>query len=147
MLVPVGGGDKVLLAGRVAHAFQAAVQEGHAVARNVLRAIDGSGELERFEYRPLGQLVELGGFAVNEVMGVRFSGLLASLFWRATYLFKLESPQNRAQVAADCLLGVFFRPAVTQIRDLIEEGEREPDEARPSGTTEPGGQRGARVES
>ncbi|CAA9433148.1 MAG: NADH dehydrogenase, partial [uncultured Rubrobacteraceae bacterium] len=52
------------------------------------------------------------GFAVNEVMGVRFSGLLASLFWRATYLFKLESPQNRAQVAADWLLGVFFRPAV-----------------------------------
>ena len=73
------------------------MQEGHAVARNILRAIDGTDELERFEYRPLGQLVELGShFAVNEVMGVRFSGLLASLFWRATYLFKLESPQNRA---------------------------------------------------
>ena len=80
---------------------QAAVQEGHVVARNVLRAIDGTDELERFEYRPLGQLVELGGFAVNEVMGVRFSGLLASLFWRATYLFKLESPQNWAQVASN----------------------------------------------
>jgi len=126
---------------------QAAVQEGHAVARNVLRAIDGTDELERFEYRPLGQLVELGGFAVNEVMGVRFSGLLASLFWRATYLFKLESPQNRAQVAADWLLGVFFRPAVTQIRDLIDEGRREPDEARSPETPEPDGCQGARVGS
>ena len=59
---------------------QVAVLEGHAVARNMLRSIDGTDELERFEYRPLGQLVELGGFAVNEVMGVLFSGLLASLF-------------------------------------------------------------------
>jgi NADH dehydrogenase len=124
---------------------QAAVQEGHAVARNIVGAINGTDELERFEYRPLGQLVELGGFAVNEVMGVRFSGLLASLFWRATYLFKLESPQNRAQVAADWLLSIFFRPAVTQIRDLIEEGEREPDEARSPETPEPDGRRGARA--
>ena len=79
-------------------------------------------------------------------MGVRFSGLLASLFWRATYLFKLESPQNRAQVAADWLLGVFFRPAVTQIRDLIEEGRREPDEARSTETAETDSRQGARVE-
>jgi NADH dehydrogenase len=101
---------------------QAAVQEGQVVARNILRAIDGTGELEPFEYRPLGQLVELGSrFAVNEVMGVRFSGLLAALFWRAVYLFKLESPQNRAQVASNWLLGVLFRPAVTQIRDLVQE--------------------------
>jgi hypothetical protein len=119
-------------------------EEGHAVARNILRAIDVADELERFEYRPLGQLVEFGShFAVNEVMGVRFSGLLASLLWRATYLFKLESPQNRAQVAADWLLSIFFRPAVTQIWDPLEEGEREPDEARSPETPEPDGRQGA----
>jgi len=119
---------------------QAAVQEGQAVARNVLRTIDETDELEPFAYRPLGQLVELGSrFAVNEVMGVRFSGLLAALFWRAVYLFKLESPQNRAQVAADWLLSVFFRPAVTQIRDLVDEEAREPDESRRHGRTEPRG--------
>lgn len=95
---------------------QAAAQGGEAVARNVLAAIDGR-ELEPFEYKSLGQLVELGStFAVNEVMGVKFSGLLAALFWRATYLFKTESPQNRARIAADWLLEVFFHPTVTQIR-------------------------------
>jgi NADH dehydrogenase len=126
---------------------QAAVQQGHTVARNVLRDIDGRDDFERFEYRPLGQLVELGShFAVNEVMGVRFSGLLASLFWRAAYLFKLESPQNRAQVATDWLLGVFFRPAVTQIRDLIEEERREPDEATSPEATELDGRRETPVE-
>jgi NADH dehydrogenase len=97
---------------------QAAVQEGRVAARNILRTLDGAEkELVPFEYRPLGQLVELGSrFAVNEVMGVRFSGLVAALFWRAVYLLKLESPQSRVQVAADRLLDLFFRPAVTQIR-------------------------------
>ena len=77
-------------------------------------------ELEEFEYRPLGQLVELGSrCAVNEDMGVRFSGFAAALFWRAVYLSKLESPQNRARVAADWIVGLFFRPAATQIRDLV----------------------------
>ena len=46
-----------------------------------------------------GQLVELGSeYAVNDVMGVKFSGLLAALFWRATYLYKLESPQSRLRI-------------------------------------------------
>jgi NADH:ubiquinone reductase (H+-translocating) len=99
---------------------QAAVQEGRVAARNVLAAIDGKEDrLEEFKYRPLGQLVELGSrFAVNEVMGVRFSGFTAALFWRAVYLSKLESPQNRARVAADWILGLLFRPATTEIRDL-----------------------------
>jgi NADH:ubiquinone reductase (H+-translocating) len=97
---------------------QAAVQEGRAVARNVLAAIDGREEdLEPFDYRPLGQLVEMGSeFAVNEVFGIRFSGLMAAMFWRATYLYKLESPQSRARIAADWLLDLFYRPAVTEIR-------------------------------
>ncbi|HEV8043837.1 MAG TPA: FAD-dependent oxidoreductase, partial [Rubrobacter sp.] len=96
---------------------QAAVQEGKAVARNVLAAIDGR-EPEPFAYKPVGQLVEIGSnFAVNQVMNVKFSGFIASLFWRATYLYKLESPQSRARIAADWFLDLFFDPAVTQIRD------------------------------
>jgi len=95
---------------------QAAVQEGEAVARNILAAIDGR-ELAPFRYKPLGQLVEMGSeFAVNEVMGVKFSGFIAALFWRLTYLYKLESPQSRARIAADWLLDLFYDPAVTQIR-------------------------------
>ena len=96
---------------------QAAVQEGEALAKNILATIDGSEELTPFEYKPMGQLVELGSqFAVNEVMGVKFKGLPAALFWRAAYLFKLESPENRARIAADWFLDLFFHPSVTQIR-------------------------------
>ncbi|HEX2181163.1 MAG TPA: NAD(P)/FAD-dependent oxidoreductase [Rubrobacteraceae bacterium] len=95
---------------------QAAVQEGESVARNVLAVIDGE-EPKPFSYRPLGQLVEMGSeFAVNEVMGIKFSGLIAALFWRATYLYKLESPNSRARIAIDWLLDLFYDPPVTQIR-------------------------------
>jgi NADH:ubiquinone reductase (H+-translocating) len=95
---------------------QAAVQEGEAVARNVLAVIDGR-EPKPFRYRPLGQLVEMGSeFAVNEVMGIKFSGFIAALFWRATYLYKLESPNSRVRIAVDWLLDLFYDPPVTQIR-------------------------------
>ena len=95
---------------------QAAVQGGDAVAKNVLAYIDGE-ELQSFNYKSVGQLVEMGSqFAVNEVMGVKFSGFIASLFWRATYLFKTEAPQNKARIAADWILELFFHPTVTQIR-------------------------------
>jgi len=97
---------------------QAALQEGKALAKNILAVIDGRSEdLIPFEYRPLGQMVELGSrFAVNEVMGVKFSGLLGALFWRAAYLVRLESPQSKARVAADWLVALLFQPAVTEIR-------------------------------
>ena len=96
---------------------QAALQEGKVVAKNILATIDGSRDLAPFEYRPLGQMVELGSqFAVNEVLGLKFSGLLGAMFWRAAYLVRLESPQSKARVAADWLMGLFFQPAVTEIR-------------------------------
>jgi NADH dehydrogenase len=95
---------------------QAAVQEGEAVAKNVLAVIDGR-EPKPFRYRPLGQLVEMGSeFAVNEVMGIKFSGFAAALFWRVTYLYKLESPNSRVKIAVDWLLDLFYDPPVTQIR-------------------------------
>jgi NADH dehydrogenase len=101
---------------------QAAVQEGHVVARNVLAVLDGrEDDMKRFEYRPIGQLVELGSdFAVNEVMGVRFTGLIAAVFWRMAYLVRLNSPQSKVHIAADWIVGLFLRPAVTQIRGTSE---------------------------
>ena len=101
---------------------QAAIQKGHVVAHNVLKTLDGRDDLKEFEYRPLGQLVELGShFAVNEVMGVRFTGVMAAVFWRLAYLVRLNSPQSKSRVAADWMLGLFLRPAVTQIRGTSEE--------------------------
>jgi NADH dehydrogenase len=92
---------------------QAAVQEGEALAKNILATIDGE-ELTPFEYKPMGQLVELGSqFAVNDIMGVKFKGLPAALFWRAAYLFKLESPENPRPHRG----GLVSRPLLPPVRD------------------------------
>ncbi len=97
---------------------QAAVQEGEAVAENILASIDGGKRLSPLRYRPVGHLVDVGkGFAVNEVMGVKFSGTLASLVWRGTYLFGLESPQSRTRGAIDWFLDVFSHSTVTEVPD------------------------------
>ena len=101
---------------------QAATQEGYIAAKNILAAIDGREEdMEEFEFKPLGQLVEVGSdFAVNEVMGVQFTGLIAALFWRFAYLIRLQSPQSKARIVADWVVGFFIRPSVTQTRSSHE---------------------------
>lgn len=100
---------------------QAAVKEGSCLAENILAKIDGEG-LKPFEYKSQGQLIDLGSqFAVNDVFGVKFSGRLAAFFWRAAYLSRLESPQNRVRQAIDWVLELFTRPTVAQIEGTSEE--------------------------
>ena len=100
---------------------QAAVKEGACIAENVIAAIDGNG-LKPFQFKSQGQLIDLGSqFAVNDVFGVKFSGRLAAFFWRAAYLVRLESPQNRVRQAIDWILELFSRPTVAQIEGTAEE--------------------------
>ena len=99
---------------------QAAVKEGVHLAENILAAIDGK-EQKPFQFKSQGQLVELGSrFAVNDAFGVKFSGWLAALFWRTTYLVRLDSPQNRVRQTFDWILELFSRPTVAQIREQRE---------------------------
>ncbi len=100
---------------------QAAVKEGKLLARNILAEIDGEG-LKPFEFKSQGQLIDLGShFAVNDVFGIKFSGALAAIFWRGTYLVRLESPQNRVRQALDWALEFFSRPTVAQIQNTVDE--------------------------
>ena len=100
---------------------QAAVKEGDHLAKNVLAAIDGKDE-KPFRFKSQGQLVELGSrFAVNDAFGVKFSGWLAALFWRTTYLVRLDSPQNRVRQAFDWAMELFSRPTIAQIQSHREE--------------------------
>jgi NADH dehydrogenase len=100
---------------------QAAVKEGVCLAENILSAIDGDG-MQPFKYKSQGQLIDLGShFAVNDVFGVKFSGWIASMFWRAAYLVRLQSPQGKVRQAFDWALEFFTRPTVAQISRTKEE--------------------------
>ena len=61
------------------------------------------------EFTPRGMLVSLGERdAVVEVMGLRFSGYLAWLFWNAVHLYKLVGFRKQLQVAFDWALTRVF---------------------------------------
>ncbi|MBA3425368.1 MAG: NAD(P)/FAD-dependent oxidoreductase, partial [Rubrobacter sp.] len=65
---------------------QAAVKEGVALAHNLIARVDG-GSPKPFKYKSRGQLIDLGSqFAVNDALGVKFSGFLAAVFWRGYYV-------------------------------------------------------------
>ena len=96
---------------------QAAEQEGKRAALNVAAEIRGATPA-RFEYRSLGQLVDLGeGSALTDILGIKLSGLLGALIWKGVYLYELGYNLNRAQVLADWTINFFARPDMSKLFD------------------------------
>ena len=61
---------------------QHALREGKLVAENIVASSNGK-QVKEFRYRAIGLLVALGHrTGAAEIMGTRFSGLLAWLLWR-----------------------------------------------------------------
>jgi NADH:ubiquinone reductase (H+-translocating) len=108
-----GVGDAITIQGRPdasVPVIPAALAHGRLVADNITADLQGRA-LETIEYKSQGMLVSLGErHAVVEVMGLRFSGYLAWLFWNALHLYKLVGLRKQVQVALDwSLVRVFPR--------------------------------------
>jgi NADH dehydrogenase len=87
---------------------QHALREGKLAAENIV-AVERGGALQAFKYRTVGLLVALGHrTGAAEIMGQRFSGLLAWLLWRGLYLSKLPGLEKKIRVSLDWLLDLFF---------------------------------------
>ena len=87
---------------------QHALREGKLAAENIV-AVERGGSLQAFKYRTVGLLVALGHrTGAAEIMGQRFSGLLAGLLWRGLYLSKLPGLEKKIRVSLDWLLDLFF---------------------------------------
>lgn len=94
---------------------QAAEQQGAVAARNLVAEIRGE-EPAPFRYRPLGQLVDLGpDSALVDILGVKASGFVGALVWKAVYLYELGYNLNRAQVVADWIIDLFARPDTSKL--------------------------------
>ena len=95
---------------------QHAVRQGRCLATNIMAAIDGRAQVP-FTFGGLGQLASLGGHsAVAEVRGVKFSGLLAWLLWRAVYLSKLPGRERRVRVWLDWMLDLTVKKDIVQLQ-------------------------------
>jgi NADH dehydrogenase len=106
-----GAGDAITVEGLPKASIPiipAALAHGQRVADNLLAELDGHA-LRAVDFEPRGMLVSLGERdAVVEVMGVRFSGYVAWLFWNAIHLLKLVGLRKQIQVAIDWSLARVF---------------------------------------
>ena len=106
-----GAGDAVAVEGKPDASIPiipAALAHAHLAAENIVAELEGR-PLGSIDFAPQGMLVSLGERdAVVEVMGLRFSGYLAWLFWNALHLWKLVGFRKQLQVAVDWGLAQFF---------------------------------------
>ena len=86
----------------------AAIAHGRLAARNIVNRREGRSPVP-IEFSPQGMLVSLGmNDAVVDLMGFKFSGYFAWLFWNALHLYKLVGFRKQLQVALDWALAQVF---------------------------------------
>ena len=87
---------------------QFALREAYTLAHNIHASVRGR-PLKPFHFSGLGTLCVVGHHtACAEIKGVRFSGLLAWMMWRAVYLAKLPGLERKVRVFVDWTIELFF---------------------------------------
>jgi NADH:ubiquinone reductase (H+-translocating) len=95
---------------------QHAVREAKLCAQNIVAAIEGQ-PLKPFTFKSLGSLASLGRrSAVAQVFGLKISGVLAWLLWRAVYLSKFPGLDRKIRILADWTMDNFLPRDITQVR-------------------------------
>jgi len=106
-----GVGDAITVEGRPQASIPiipAALAHARLAAHNIVAELGGLPPAT-IEFAPRGMLVSLGEkHAVVEVMGLRFAGYPAWLFWNAVHLYKLVGLRKQIQVALDWSLARWF---------------------------------------
>jgi NADH dehydrogenase len=93
---------------------QFALRQAAQLAANLKRALAGQ-PTRPFSFRMLGSFAAIGHHnAVGDVLGVRLSGVLAWMMWRAIYLGKMPTLARKVQIAFDWGWELFFS------RDIVE---------------------------
>jgi NADH dehydrogenase len=116
-----GAGDAVSIEDNAAASIPiipAALAQARLVAENIIAELEGR-PLGNIQFAPQGMLVSLGERdAVVEVLGVRFSGYAAWLFWNALHLLKLVGFRKQLQVALDWGMAQIFPRDSTIMRPV-----------------------------
>jgi NADH dehydrogenase len=95
------------------HAMRMAV----TCANNIICNIRGGGKKKPFDFPGLGKLGSLGHHsAVAEVFGIKLSGMLAWLMWRAIYLSKLPGSTRRVRTAFAWFMDLMLPPDLVQLK-------------------------------
>tara|TARA_B100001121_G_scaffold303040_1_gene316445 strand:- start:24072 stop:26534 length:2463 start_codon:yes stop_codon:yes gene_type:complete len=94
---------------------QFAVRMAPVLARNI-HATMTRKKLKSFAFKELGQMAVIGHLCgIAEVVGIRFSGVLAFFMWRAIYWAKLPGIYCKFRVLFDWIIHAFFPVDITQL--------------------------------
>ncbi|NBC23210.1 MAG: FAD-dependent oxidoreductase [Gammaproteobacteria bacterium] len=119
---------------------QFAERQARVLADN-LAARTAGRETRDFRYRPRGQLASIGHTkAVVELPGLRFSGFVAWLVWRAFYLVRIPTFARKARLYLEWTWAMFFPPDVAHM-NFDRTGMASSAVERRSGTHEAQGER------
>jgi NADH dehydrogenase len=115
---------------------QHALREGKVVAENIMAVFLGK-KPKPFHFKALGLLVALGHrTGAAELMGRRFSGLLAWLMWRSIYLSKLPGLEKKIRVLLDWILDLFFTRDIVLTVDATMPTQRQSSVKKKNGSTQ-----------
>lgn len=94
---------------------QFAVREGEVAAENIVR-LHRKKQLKEFFWRDIGFIVSLGkGKALAEVVGIRFSGILAWVVYRSAYLAKIVGWRGKFRTALEWMLNTFLPRDISKL--------------------------------
>ena len=97
---------------------QHAIRQAAVLAGNIVASMRGQA-LRPFRFKTLGMLAAIGRHAgVAEILGMRFSGMIAWWLWRGIYLSKLPGFQKKVRVALDWTLDLIFSKDIVQLPTL-----------------------------
>jgi NADH dehydrogenase len=108
---------------------QHATRQAGVLASNIAGALRGQAP-QPFRFKIIGLLATIGRrTGVAQILGFRFSGIVAWWLWRGIYLAKLPGVQKRLRVALDWALDLVFSKDLVQLPTLrsptLSEGEAE----------------------
>jgi NADH dehydrogenase len=113
---------------------QHATRQAAVLADNIVAAMRGQAP-RPFKFKTLGLLATIGRrTGVAEILGVKFSGIVAWWLWRGIYLSKLPGFQKKVRVAIDWTLDLIFSKDIVQVPTL-----RSPTVSEPEHLSTPGG--------
>ena len=95
---------------------QHATRQAACLAKNLIASLRQEPK-QAFSFEALGKLAALGHrSAVAEVFGVKLSGFVAWLLWRAIYLMKLPGLDRKLRVSTDWFLDLLLPPDIVQLK-------------------------------
>lgn len=94
---------------------QFADRQAKVLAKNIVAKL-ANNTTEPFNYKPAGMLASVGrNKAVADVYGFQFSGLIAFLMWRGTYLLKVPTLSRKMRLFLEWSWGMIFPPDISHL--------------------------------